>query len=43
MNLKPNNPNSINRGYSQLDRYIKAADEQFGPGFTGVIETYNKP
>ncbi len=40
--LKPDNQQAINRGLSQLQKYIDAADSALGKGFTGVIDTYKK-
>ena len=39
--LKPNNPRAIARGLSQLNRYTKAASEQYGGKWTGVLKLYD--
>ncbi len=38
--LKPNNPQAIARGLSQLARYTAAASERFGGEWTGVLKLY---
>ena len=39
--LKPNNPQAIVRGISQLNRYTKAASQQYGGTWTGVLKLYD--
>ena len=39
--LKPNNPQAITRGMSQLNRYTSAASQQFGGTWTGVLKLYD--
>ena len=39
--LKPNNPQAIARGMSQLDRYTAAASQQYGGTWTGVLKLYD--
>ena len=39
--LKPNNPQAIARGMSQLNRYTSAASQQFGGTWTGVLKLYD--
>ncbi len=39
--LKPNNSQAINRGLNQLDRYVEAAEKQYGGTWTGVLELYD--
>ena len=39
--LKPNNPQAIARGLSQLNRYTSAASQQFGGEWTGVLRLYD--
>ncbi len=38
--LKPNNPQAIARGISQLNRYTAAASQQYGGIWTGVLKLY---
>jgi hypothetical protein len=37
---KPNNSQAIRRGYQQLERYVEAANKEFGGTFKGVVDTY---
>ena len=39
--LKPNNPQAIARGISQLNRYTAAASQQYGGTWTGVLKLYD--
>ena len=39
--LKPNNPQAIARGISQLNRYTKAASQQYGGEWMGVLKLYD--
>lgn len=39
--LKPNNPQAIARGMSQLNRYTAAASQQYGGEWTGVLKLYD--
>ena len=36
--LKPNNPQAIERGIKQLNRYTEAAKQQYGDTWTGVLK-----
>ena len=38
--LKPNNPQAIARGISQLNRYTAVASQQYGGTWTGVLKLY---
>jgi RHS repeat-associated protein len=38
--LKPNNPEAIAKGLQQLQKYIKAAQDEFGGIWTGSVQTY---
>ena len=39
--LKPNNPQAIARGMRQLERYVSAANQQYGGEWTGVLRLYD--
>lgn len=39
LELKPNNPQAIQQGMRQIQKYIKAAQEQFGGTWTGQVVT----
>ena len=39
--LKPNNPQAIDRGIKQLNRYTEAASQQYGGTWTGVLRLYD--
>ena len=39
--LKPNNPQAIARGISQLNRYTEAASQQYGGTWTGILKLYD--
>lgn len=39
--LKPNNPQAISRGISQLNRYTAAASQQYGGTWIGVLKLYD--
>ena len=39
--LKPNNPQAIARGISQLKRYTEAASQQYGGTWEGILKLYN--
>ena len=39
--LKPNNPQAIARGMSQLNRYTAAASQQYGGTWIGVLKLYD--
>ena len=39
--LKPNNPQAIARGISQLNRYIEVASQQYGGTWIGVLKLYD--
>lgn len=38
--LKPNNPRQIKNGTRQLENYRKELVEEFGDGWTTVLDTY---
>ena len=38
--LKPANPRAVRRGEKQVREYCEECDEVFGPGHTGIVETY---
>lgn len=40
--LKPDNLRAIQRGQTQLGKYIDAANKAYGEGFRGIIDTYKK-
>ena len=39
--LKPNNPQAVARGMRQLERYVNAANQQYGGEWTGVLRLYD--
>ena len=39
--LKPNNPQAIARGMSQLNRYTAAASQRYGGTWSGVLKLYD--
>ncbi|MCC6998800.1 MAG: hypothetical protein IT370_29580 [Deltaproteobacteria bacterium] len=39
--LKPNNPRAIKRGEKQVQGYCEECDEEFGPGHSGRVVTYD--
>ena len=38
--LKPYNPRQIHIGTRQLQRYLAEIEEEFGPGWSSVLDTY---